>query len=32
MVINLDKIEDEVDDKKEYETGKKQILNEIKNP
>ena len=32
MVINLDKIEDEVDDKNEYETGNKQILNEIKNP
>ena len=32
MVISLEKMEDEVDNKKEYETGNKQILNEIKNP
>jgi hypothetical protein len=32
MVINLDKMEDEVDDKKEYESGNKQILNKIENP
>ena len=28
MVINLEKMEDEVDDKKEYETGNLPILNE----
>ena len=32
MVISLEKMEDEVDNKKEYETGNKQILNELENP
>ena len=32
MVISLEKMEDEVENKKEYETGNKKILNELENP